>query len=129
MERDGARGAVVGDPDPDSEQVAKLPLERHEVGIGAPFGQLELAGRLFLTTRSGLRLAHRKPTDDDLLGQLLWIGRGGDGAGMTHADVAADQRLADEHGQVEQPQQIGDVATRFVDQAADIVGAVTVMLD
>ena len=87
----------MGNLDPDSEQIAELPLQRGQVGIDRPLGVARrratsaAAGAGPNLLRQMLGLADRQVPVDDLIGQLFRVWRSGDGPGMAHADIASQQ--------------------------------------
>jgi hypothetical protein len=48
---------------------------------------------------------------------------------VSHTDIASQQRRSDTLWQVQQSQQVGDVAARFVNDSADIFMAMAVAFD
>src|SRR5690349_18569250 len=130
---------LVRDLNLHAENIAELPLEGSKIGING-LGSLggvactrsaDVVPRAPLLGLFGaiLGLADRQAPRDDLLGQGLGIRRGRYGTSMTHGDVALDERLANELGQVQKAKQVGDVAARLVDDLRDAVLGVSVALD
>ena len=91
MQRTVPACALVRDLDLEPEHVAELPLERGEVGVDrlALRSAAARSAPCLARLRARFGLAHRQPLGDDLAGQPLRIGRGGDGARVAHADIAS----------------------------------------
>jgi hypothetical protein len=78
--------------------------------------------------REMLGLPYGQISVDNLEGQRLRVGSSHDRPGVAHTDIASQQHLPNCLGQVEQSQQVGDMAAGFADQLADnfLAMAVTV---
>ena len=96
MEGDGAALTFVRDLNLEAEEIAELPFERDEVGIGMLL-RVPLASAGNPRAGTGpepfapsplLGLPNRETLRDDLAGELGRIGRRRNGPRVAHADIA-----------------------------------------
>ena len=92
MQDYSAGAPIVRDLDLQPQEIAELALQRFEIGIDPPLGELELAHRLLLATRADFRLADRKPPRDNFAAQNFRVRRCRNGTRMAHTDIASQQR-------------------------------------
>ena len=100
MKRDGAAAFAMRDFDLEAEQVAKLAFEGGEIGVNRAIAGAIACSRAggFCGARKLFDLTDRKPVADDAVCNLGCQRRGGDGAGVAHADVAAHEQGANVFG-------------------------------
>lgn len=100
----------------EAKNVAELALECGEIGVDrfARDGsrlRFGLGGAAFGPAGAAFRLAYRPTLGNDVAGQRFRVGRSRNRPRVTHTDIASQQRLAHELWQIEQAQQIGNVAS------------------
>ncbi len=112
-----------------AEQIGEMMLQCSQIRIAgivaAANPRLGWLGR----TGQALGVPHRQAFGDDPIGKLLDIGRPDQRASMAHAQAAIHHLVLHGLGQIEQAQQIGDVATRFVDQLAQRLLGMTIIFE
>ena len=110
------------------EQIAELMFERGEIGVTAR--PTAATFRLVLrATCQPFGIAHRQSSCDYLVGECLDVIRTDQRTGVTHRQCAGRHTFLDGAWQFEQPQEIGDVAARFVDKSSKCVLRMPEILD